>query len=352
MPKLKAGVVGAGIIGKSHVRRYMEMRGDVELTALADINEAEAQRVAQANGIPRVFSDYRDLLAVDEIDTVDVCLPNFLHAPVSIAALEAGKHVYCEKPMARTGAEAQAMYEAAQKAGKQLHVQMGTVFTRETKAAKRLIEDGALGRVYYVKTSHGRRKGRVYVDGYATTHFVQKEKSGGGTLADTGIYNMARMVYLLDMPEPETASGSVFTEIPMDEKRRADSGFDVEEFAAGVVRFKNDVTMVVEEAWAAFGEFDGDKLFGSLGGLRLNPFTLYTDLYGMDANVSFNLDSYERRLRERGQSSAGYDDSQRHFVWSVLERIEPIDTGRIGMIVAQITSALYESAEKRAETRF
>lgn len=352
MPKLKAGVVGAGIIGKSHVRRYMEMRGDVELVALADINEAEAQRVAQANGIERVFSDYRDLLAVDEIDTVDVCLPNFLHAPVSIAALEAGKHVYCEKPMARTGAEAQAMYEAAQKAGKQLHVQMGTVFARETKAAKRLIEDGALGRVYYVKTSHGRRKGRVYVDGYATTHFVQKEKSGGGTLADTGIYNMARMVYLLGMPEPETASGSVFTEIPMDEKRRADSGFDVEEFAAGVVRFKNDIAMVVEEAWAAFGEFDGDKLFGSLGGLRLNPFTLYTDLYGMDANVSFNLDSYERRLRQQGQSSAGYEDSQRHFVWSVLERIEPIDTGRIGMIVAQITSALYESAEKRTETRF
>ena len=305
MPKLKAGVVGAGIIGKSHVRRYMEMRGDVELVALADINEAEAQRVAQANGIPRVFSDYRDLLAVDEIDTVDVCLPNFLHAPVTIAALEAGKHVYCEKPMARTGAEAQAMYEAAQKTGKQLHVQMGTVFTRETKAAKRLIEDGALGRVYYVKTSHGRRKGRVYVDGYATTHFVQKEKSGGGTLADTGIYNMARMVYLLDMPEPETASGSAFTEIPMDEKRRADSGFNVEEFAAGVVRFKNDVTMVVEEAWAAFGEFDGDKLFGSLGGLRLNPFTLYTDLYGMDANVSFNLDSYERRLREQGAKLGG-----------------------------------------------
>ena len=272
--------------------------------------------------------------------------------PSPSAALEAGKHVYCEKPMARTGAEAKAMYEAAQKAGKQLHVQMGTVFARETKVAKRLIDEGALGRVYYVKTSHGRRKGRVYVDGYATPHFVQKEKSGGGTLADTGIYNMARMLYLLGMPEPETASGSIFTEIPMDEARRARSGFDVEEFAAGVVRFKNDVTMAVEEAWAAYGEFDGDKLFGSRGGLRLNPFTLYTDLYGMDANISFNLDSYERQLREGGQSSAGYEDSQRHFVWSVLERCEPIDTAKIGMIVAQITSGIYESAERRGETRF
>ena len=228
---------------------------------------------------------------------------------------------------------------------------MGTVFARETKAAKRLIEDGALGRIYYVKTSHGRRKGRVYVDGYATTHFVQKEKSGGGTLADTGIYNMARMVYLLRMPDPIAASAAAFTEIPMDEKRRAESGFDVEEFAVGMARFKDGSVMVVEEAWAAFGAFDGDKLFGSLGGLRLNPFTFYTDLYGMDADVSFNLDSYERQLRQAGRSPAGYEGSQRHFVASVLERCEPIDTARIGMIVAQITSAMYESAETGAEAR-
>ena len=146
MAKLKAGVVGAGIIGKSHVRRYMEMSGGVELTALADIDEAEARRVAQSNGIPRVFTDCRGLIAMEELDTVDVCLPNFLHAPVSIAALEAGKHVYCEKPMARTGDEAKAMYEAAQKAGKQLHVQMGTVFTREMKGRQAAHHEGALKR--------------------------------------------------------------------------------------------------------------------------------------------------------------------------------------------------------------
>ena len=119
------------------------------------------------------------MLKIDEIDSVDICLPNFLHAPVAIDALEAGNHVYCEKPMAKTGTEAQAMYDTAQRTGKKLSVQMGTIFSRESRTAKRLIEEGALGRVYYVKTSHYRRRGRVYVDGYATPHFVQKEKSGG-----------------------------------------------------------------------------------------------------------------------------------------------------------------------------
>ncbi|HIO79180.1 TPA: Gfo/Idh/MocA family oxidoreductase, partial [Candidatus Poribacteria bacterium] len=108
--KLKVGIIGTGIIGKSHIRGYQSMRNDVEIVAIADINQTEVQKVAQENDIPHVFSDYHDLLGIDEIDSVDVCLPNFLHAPVTIDALEAGKHVYCEKPMAKTGMEAQAMY--------------------------------------------------------------------------------------------------------------------------------------------------------------------------------------------------------------------------------------------------
>ena len=117
------------------------------------------------------------------------------------------------------------MYEAAQRTGKKLSVQMATVFTKETQIAKHLIQADALGNVYYVKTSHYRRRGRPYVDGYATPHFVQREKAGGGTTClDTAIYNMARMVYLLDNPEIETVSASTFQELDMDEERRQNSG--------------------------------------------------------------------------------------------------------------------------------
>lgn len=348
--KLKVGIIGTGIIGKSHVRGYQSMRNDVEIVGVADIDAPEAQRVAQEFDIPCVFSDYRDLLNIEEIDSVDVCLPNFLHAPVTIAALEAGKHVYCEKPMARTGSEAIAMYDAARQAGKRLSVQMATVFTKETRTAKHLIEVGALGRIYYAKTSHYRRRGRPYVDGYATPHFVQREKAGGGTLLDTAIYNMARLVYLLDNPEIETVSASTFQELDMDAGRQQASGYNVEEFGTGFVRFKGGVTMFVEEAWAAHMDGgSGDRIMGAKGGIKLNPFTFYTDLYGMDADVVFDIDASERRLRSLGQMGAGYESSQQHVVWGLLGRVEMIDTGAIGLTVARITEAMYRSAEQRKE---
>ena len=348
--KLKVGIIGTGIIGKGHISGYQSMSNDVDIVAIADINEAEAQHVAQENGISHVFSDYHDLLRIDEIDSVDVCLPNFLHAPVTIDALEAGKHVYCEKPMAKTGTEAQAMYDTAQRTGKKLSVQMGTVFSRESRTAKRLIEEGALGRVYYVKTSHYRRRGRVYVDGYATPHFVQKEKSGGGTLVDMAVYHLARMIYLLDNPELETVTASTFQELDMDEKRRQESGYDVEELGTGFVRFKGNIAMFVEEAWAAhIDDGEGDRIMGSRGGIKLEPFTFYTDMYGMDADTSFDIDAYERRMQSLGYVIEGYEGSQKHFVWGVLNRIEMIDTGAIGLTVARITEAMYQSSEERKE---
>ena len=349
--KLRAGVVGSGIIGKSHVRGYAGMRDDVDLVAIADLDQDEAKRVAAEHNIPNVFSDYRDLVARDDLDTVDVCLPNFLHAPVTIAALEAGKHVFCEKPMAGVGAEAQTMYDVAQTAGKQLHVQMGTVFSKETRTAKYLIDEGALGRVYYAKASNGRRRGRVFVDGYATPHFVQKERAGGGSMLDMAVYSMARLVYLLGNLDLKSVSGATYQEMDMDPKRREESGFDVEEFGHGFVRFAGDVTMYVEDAWSAFGEFEGDKLLGSEGGVSLRPFKYYTDVHGMDADVSLNIDSYESRMRALGYMGRGYGGSQEHFVYSVLGRVESIDTGALGLKVAQITQALYDSAESGQEVR-
>jgi predicted dehydrogenase len=351
--KLKVGVIGTGIIGKSHIRRYLDMRGDAEILAVADVNEAEAQRVAAESGIPHVFADYHDLLKMDEIDSVDVCLPNFLHAPVTIAALEAGKHVYCEKPLARTGAEAQKMYDTANRVGKKLAMQLGTLYQKETRTAKRLIDEGVLGRVYYVKTSYYRRRGRVFVDGYATPHFVQKERSGGGTLVDMAVYHMGRMVYLLGNPAIETVTASTFQELGMDEKRRQESQYDVEELGTGFVRFAGDVTMFVEEAWAAHTDGGhGDRLMGSKAGLRLEPFTLYTDFHGMDADVTFNIDAYESRQRSLGYMAPGYEDSQKHWVWGLLGRVELIDTGAIGTTVAKITEAMYESSAKRREIVF
>jgi predicted dehydrogenase len=351
--KLKVGVIGTGIIGKSHVSGYMGMSNDVEIVAVADLNQDEAERVALANNIPKVFSDYRELLEVDEIAGVDVCLPNNLHAPVTIAALEAGKNVYCEKPMARNAEEAQAMYDTAKKTGKMLQVQLATLFSWEAKASKHFIETGVLGRVYYVKTSHYRRRGRVYVDGYATPHFVQKAISGGGALADMGIYHMALMVWLLGNPELETVTASTYQEIDMDEERRKFSKYDVEELGIGFVRFKGNITMFIEESWAINMDRDeGDCIMGSKGGLRLNPFTLFTEVGGMTIDQPFDLKNFENHQRSIGKVNEGFEGPQKNFVWAQLGRVPLVDTASVGLKVAQITSAMYKSEEEHKEISF
>ena len=107
--KVRIGVIGVGQIGKSHLRNYSEIDG-AEIVAVADINDAEAQRVADLHAIPNVYTDFRDLLQRDDIEAVDVALHNNLHMPVTVAALEAGKHVYCEKPMAGAYIDAETMF--------------------------------------------------------------------------------------------------------------------------------------------------------------------------------------------------------------------------------------------------
>lgn len=351
--KLKVGVIGTGMIGKSHVHGYMGMSNDVEIVAVADLDENEAKRVAQENNIPHVFTDYKELLKVDEIASVDVCLPNFLHSPVTVAALEAGKNVYCEKPMARNYEEAKAMYDKAKKTGRMLSIQLGTLFSWEAKAAKHFIDSGILGRVYYIKTSHYRRRGRVYVDGYATPHFVQKEKSGGGALADMAVYHMALMVWLLDNPELKTVTASTFQEIDMDEERRKFSKYSVEELGVGFVRFDGNVTMFVEESWAINMDRDeGDCIMGSKGGLRLRPFSLFTEIGGMEVNHSFDIKNFENRQKSIGKYNEGYDGPQKNFVWAQLGRVPLMDTAGIALKVAQITDAMYRSAEQGCEISF
>ena len=351
--KLKVGVIGTGIIGKSHVRGYAGMSDDVEIVAVADLDEAEAKRVAEAHDIPNVFTDYKKLLKIDEINSVDVCLPNFLHAPVTIAALKAGKNVYCEKPMARNAKEAKSMYDAAKKTGKMLAIQLSTLFAPTARAAKQIVDDGVLGEVYYVKTSHYRRRGRVYVDGYATPHFVQKDKSGGGALADMAVYHIALMVWLLGNPKLKTVSASTYQVIPMDEKRRKESKYDVEELGIGFVRFENDVTMFVEESWAINMDRDeGDCVMGTKGGLRLNPFTLFTEVAGIQVDQPLDPESFKKRRQSVDKYEAGYESSQKNFVWAQLGRVPLLDSASIALKVSQITEAMYRSAELKQEVKF
>jgi predicted dehydrogenase len=347
--RLRAGVIGTGMIGKAHLNRYREIP-EVEVVAVADLRKDEAERVAAEHGVETVFTDYRKLLAIDEIDIVDVCLPNALHCPVTVAALKAGKHVYCEKPMANSGAEARKMVATANATGCKLAIQLNTLFSNEAKAARRIIEAGVLGRIYHAKSSHYRRRGRCYVDGYATPVFVQKEHAGGGAMADMGVYHLSLMLWLLGNPEVETVSAATYQEIPMDEKRRRESKYDVEETAVAFVRFAGDVTLMFEESWAMhLDRAEGQIIFGSEAGLRLEPFGLFKDVAGMETNAAFELGAYEGRQRLLRDDHVAYSSSQAHFVWAVLGRVPLIDSAAVACRTAEITEAIYKSAQRKRE---
>jgi predicted dehydrogenase len=350
--RIRCGIIGTGMIGKTHIARYKEV-AEAEVVAVADLREDEAQRVAQANGIPHVLKDYRKLLAMDEIDLVDVCLPNALHCPVTCDALKAGKHVYCEKPMANSAAEARKMLKTARETGKTLAIQLGTLFSADAHAARRVIDAGMLGRIYFAKSSYYRRRGRCYVDGYATPPFVQKEVAGGGALADMGVYHLGLMVWLLGNPDVLTVSASTFQEIPMHAKRAKESRYNVEELATGFVRFAGNITMFFEEAWAThMDRADGFRIFGSHGGVTVEPFGFYTDLADMQANVSFDVGMYEgRESLYHGDAHKALRHQQMNLVWSLLGRVPLLDTAPIAVKVAEITEAMYKSADSGREVR-
>lgn len=345
MGKLRVGVIGAGQIGKHHIQRYSEI-ADAEIVGICDVRKDEAERVAAQYNVGYTTDDYHQLLARDDIDAVDVCLHNRLHMPVTVDALEAGKNVFCEKPMSWTYAESKQMVAAAQRSGKKLAVQLATIFSPETRAARRLIDDGRIGAVYYAKCYTYRRRNRPFVDGYGTAQFVTKETSGGGTMLDMAIYSLGRMMYLLDRPEVVSVSGSTYQKTGMYEERRKASGYNVEELGIGYIRLAGGVTLFLESSWAIHaGAPEGDYIMGPDGGVRLDPFTFYTTLSDMEMDGAFDLKTADWRWRQVDPLMEAYDNPQKHWVWALLGRVPLIDSAGCALRASQITEGVYLSAQ-------
>ncbi len=341
--KVKIGIIGVGQIGKHHVANYKKIPA-AQIVAVADINEAEAKRVAADNGIPNSFTNFRDLLKMDEIVAVDVCLHNNFHAPVTIAALKAGKNVYCEKPMAGSYVDAKAMYDTARRLKKNLSIQLSTLFSLETKAAKKLIQDGRLGKLYYAKSSAYRRRGRPYVDGYGTASFVQRKTASGGALYDMGVYHIAQMLYLLDNPTVNSVCGSTYQQTDMYEDRRKNSGYDVEELGIGFVRLAGGITLFIEEAWAIhLGGTDGSKLVGSKGGIQLSPFGYFSTVGDMNMNAAFDLQPADTRWHACIPNTDAYDSPQHHWIAALQGRVPLLPTAEIALSTMKISEGIYLS---------
>lgn len=346
---VRIGVIGVGQIGKHHLENYSKIK-DAQIVAVADLNEAEARRVADLYKIPHVYTNFRELLKRDDIEAVDVALHNNYHAPVTIAALQAGKHVYCEKPMAGAYHDAEMMMNTARDTGRRLAIQMFSPFLNETKAAKSLIDGGHLGKLYHARSTGHRRRGRPYVDGYGTPSFVQKEIASGGALYDMGIYHIAQILHLIGNPQPLTISGTVHQEIAMDEKRRATSGYNVEELGLGFIRLAGGITFNIIEAWAVnMDKFAGSAIFGSEGGVRLDPFGYFRSIGHLDLDSTADMGAFNWRLNNVGENGDAYESSQQHWVAALQGRVELLPTAAIALNTMLISEGIYLSSQRGSE---
>lgn len=351
--KIKVGVIGVGQIGKRHVSLYQEIE-DAEVVAIADIDAAELDRVSETHGIPHTYTDFQELLARDDIEAVDVCLHNNLHMPATVAAFEAGKHVCCEKPMAGSYRDAQVMFDKAQELNCKLSIPLRAIYQKGAKAAKALIDDGRLGKLYHARSTGFRRRGRPYVDGYGTAQFVQREHASGGALYDMGVYHISLMLHLLGNPQPLRISGQIYQETDMDVERRELSGYDVEELGLGFVKLEHGISLDIVEAWAIHLDgFSPPYIVGSQGGIRLAPFGFgdagnlgfYYSVGDMDVDSTVNLGSFDGRVHDLRQDADAYDSYAHHWIAALQGRVELLPTVELALNTMLISEGIYLSSE-------
>jgi len=340
---IRIGIIGCGQIAQQHMSTYAKIP-DAQMVGFADISEEAVNKSAKEYGVEFATTNFRDLLARDDIDAIDVCLHNNFHMPATVAALAAGKHVYCEKPMAGSYADAAAMLCKAKEVGKNLHIQLSTLYSNETRAAKALIESGELGEVYHARSTGFRRRGRPYVDGYGTPTFVQKRNSAGGALYDMGVYHISQILYLLDNPKVERITGKTYQKVDMDAKRRETSGYDVEELGMGFVCFEGEASLDIIESWAInLDSFEGSYLVGSKGGVRLNPFGFFRSAGDLDLNSTAELGSARSRWDSVKGDGPVYGNSQRHWIAALQGKIPLLPTAEIALNTMLISEGIYHS---------
>jgi predicted dehydrogenase len=339
-------VIGAGV-GAAHVEGYAALP-NVEVMAIAGLDDDRVQRLAARHAVPHTFRQYTDMLAVPEIDAVSVCVPNALHAPVTIDALRAGKHVLVEKPIARNAAEGAEMVAAAKAAGKVLMVAFNHRQRNDVQWLKQYIETGALGKIYYAKAYWMRRQGIPGIGSW----FVNKEQAGGGPLIDLGVHILDIAMFLLGEPQPLAVSANTYAEFgPRGQKGwgwKQSTGtsvhYEVEDLATAFVRLDGGATLLLEASWAthsSFGDDYGVILYGTEGGAQLT-----VKNYGHEDTVQIFTDAAHLPVDSapRIPKGGGHVQVIERFVAAVVNGAPAIPSAEDGLRRAQVIDACYESA--------
>ncbi len=344
MEKIKVGIIGVGGISGVHIDAYKK-NPNVELCAFCDIVEERAKRKAEQHGVKGVYTDANEMLAKEELDAVSVCTWNSAHAECAIAALKAGKHVLCEKPMAMNVEQALEMEKAAKESGKLLMVGFVRRYGNDMKILKDYIDNGYFGELYYAKATYLRRNGNP--GGW----FGDSSRSGGGPLIDLGVHVIDFVRYAFGNPKPVSVYGVTFKKLGNRPDVKGFHGYsseskgendicDVEDMASVLIRFDNGAALNIETSFTLNLKDDEGKiqLFGTKAGACINPeLELYTNINGYMTDVKFKAPT--------ALSFGGLFESEiNHFVDCILGKVECISPAEDGVELMRILSAAYESA--------
>jgi predicted dehydrogenase len=335
MSTLKVAVIGCGSIAKyRHLPEY-NASNQVEIVAVCDIVPERAEQMAEEYRA-LAFTDYKEVLKLEELDAISVCLPNYLHAPVSIDALNAGLHVLCEKPMATSKEEAEMMIASAKANDKKLMIAHNQRFVASHQSAKEIIDSGKLGKIYSFRTTFGHPGPEAWsVDG-ADSWFFNKEQAFIGAMGDLGVHKADLMRYLL----------GEFTEVGAFIETNAKENTEVDDNAVCMLRTESGIIGTLTASWAYVSRGDNSTvIYGEKGILRLEDDPTYSliEEYRNGSVINHKLDKIQTN-EEGGQTNTHVID---HFVESIVEDKQPLISGEEGMKSLQIILAALDSQESK-----
>ena len=347
---IKVGMIGAGAIADDHCNAINRYNG-AAVAAVAEINTGRRDALQKKYTIAKAYEKWQDLVADPDLDAVAIALPNALHAPVSLAAIQAGKHVLLDKPFALSYAEAKRVVDAARRNKKILMIGMNQRYVQNSQMLKAIVDRGELGEIYHTKACWCRRMGSPKFG----TWFVNKKLSGGGCMLDIGVHILDLALHLIDNWQPVSVSGQVYGKFGHrgigeggwgKSDRNAKLKFDVEDFATGLIKFRNQATLELNVSWVLHQE-QGDRhnveLYGTQAGASLIPLKLFRQ--------AKRKGEYEVVVPQNVKIPRRCENRQFNWLDAIRGKDKPLCTMDQSLVVQRILDAIYASSASGKEVR-
>lgn len=342
--KVRVGIIGLGM-GRHHARAYNES-GKADIAALCDLDPKLLAQYGSMYPQAATYQSYQEMLAKGSLDAVSVALPNYLHAEVTIAALRAGVHVLCEKPMALNAQQAEEMLRVSRETDKKLMIHFNYRFSPPSQFLKRYVDEGHLGQVYYAHTRWLRARGIPKLGGW----FGIKKLSGGGPLIDLGVHRLDLAMWLMGYPKAVSVSASTFNLLGTRLAQQSKAQYDVEDLATALIRLDNGATLNLEVSWA--------------GGTEKRE-EMFTGIYGTEGaviqrNTGEGYDFEALALRDMAGTLTAVNPKMyprecpsaiEHFLNCILQDCPPEASAENGVEMMRILDAIYKSAAESREVR-